>query len=86
MAPRYPSKKKAREKRPKKGRDKQATLKKIIKKPGKERKKFHRFLQQTGEEFMEKLGYLDDFYSAENFGLTWEFDGNYLPRPILSED
>ena len=83
MAPKYPCKKKAREKRPSKKRDCQATLRKIITKPGKERNKFHKFLKQTGKQFLEKLELLDSFYCIENYEKTWEFDDEYLPRPIL---
>ena len=83
MAPKYPSKKRGREKRPTTGSDKKASLRRIIKSPGKERKKFHRFLQQTGTEFVEKLELLDSFYSLDNYEKTWEFDKHYLPRPIF---
>ena len=85
MPPKYPSAKKAREKRPSKKRGEQASLRKILLNKGKAKKKYHKFLNQTGEEFLEKLELFDDFYDAKDYGVTWQFDKEYLPRPILPD-
>lgn len=82
MIRKYPSKKRCREKRPRQKPDNLKTLGKIIKKQGKLKSKFHRFLQERGDEFLYKL---DDYYSPETYGEKWIFDNEYMPRPILEQ-
>ena len=71
-----------KEKRPKKQKSKKAILHRIVKKQGKTKKKFHRFLQSTGDFLLDRI---DSYYQPENYGKTWEFDKQGIPRPILKD-